>query len=173
MPYEVDQPGEEQDVPYQVSRINGSCNGLERGGSLAKCLDASTQEDLGKPNHDHIVRKNGSDIISLYFDKHPVVTQPHILHGLIKHKKLKCATKLFGFQDAKSTKACVNAIENISKAFYKFGNQGNWMFDLLIRKLPLMPCNQVHRDNKWSQQCQNCSMFQEKYCTRILNLGFE
>ena len=40
---------------------------------------------------------------------------------MIKHKKLKHDTKLFGFQDAKSIEARVNVIKNISKAFSKFG----------------------------------------------------
>ena len=42
MPFEVDQPVEEQDVPYQVSRITGSCSGLEKGGNFAESMDAST-----------------------------------------------------------------------------------------------------------------------------------
>ena len=90
------------------------------GGSFAERLDTSTQEDLGNPSPDCTVRKHVSNTIRLYFEKHLVITQAHILYGLIKHKNLKHATKLLGFQDAKSRKAHVNVTENISKEFSKF-----------------------------------------------------
>ena len=63
VPYEVDKPIEEQDVPYQVSIIARSCSSLERGGNFAKCLNASTQEDLKDPNPDGTVREYVSNII--------------------------------------------------------------------------------------------------------------
>lgn len=69
MPYEVDQPVEEHDVPYQVSRITRSCSGL-MGGRFAESLDASTREDLGEPSPNHTVRELVSNIIQRYFEKH-------------------------------------------------------------------------------------------------------
>ena len=81
--------------------------------AFVESLDASTREDLGNPRPNHIVKKHLSNIIRLYFDNHP--------HGLIKYKKLKCTTKVLGFQDAKRRKAHVIVIENLSKAFSKFG----------------------------------------------------
>ena len=93
---------------------------MERGGSFVESLDASTREDPWEPILDSIVREHVNTIIQLYFDKHSVVTQAWILHGLIKHKKLKCATKLLGFQDSKCTKACVNVTKNISKELSMF-----------------------------------------------------
>ena len=47
--------------------------------------------------------------------------QAQILHGLIKQKKLKRATMLLGFQDAKTKNTCENAIENVRNALYSFG----------------------------------------------------
>ena len=104
MPYEDDKPPNEQDVPYQVSRITRISNGLQRSGSFAKKLDASTREDLREHSPNRIVREHVNNIIRLYFNKNPIVTQAHILHGLIKHMKLKCATKLLCFQDDKRRK---------------------------------------------------------------------
>ena len=171
--YEIDQPVEEHDKTYQVSGIIWSCSGLERGGSLVESLDASRQEDPEKPRLDHTIRKHVSNIIQLYFDKHPVVTQAQILNGGIKDKNLNISTKLLGFQDAKRRKAPINVTKNISEAFSKFGKSRNPMFDLIMGKLLLFLWHQVHQDNKWSQQCKKYSMFQEKHCTSILNLGLE
>ena len=50
---------------------------------------------------DWTIREHVSNIIKLYFEQQSVITQAQILHGLIKHKKLKRATKLFGFKDVK------------------------------------------------------------------------
>ena len=50
-----------------------------------------------------------------------MITQAQILHGLIKHKKLKCVTKLFGFKDVKNKNACENVIENVTTALSAFG----------------------------------------------------
>ena len=97
---------------------------MERGGNFVEILDASTREDLWDPSLDHTISEHVNNIIRLYFDKHLVVSQAQILHGFIKHKKLKCATKLLGFQDAKSRKLCKNVTKNISKAFSKFGKLG-------------------------------------------------
>lgn len=108
-------------MSYHVSRIIESCSGLERGGSLVKILDANTWEDLEKPIPNRTVRNHVSNIIQLYFDKHLVISQAQILHGLIKHNKIKHATKILGFEDAKSRKESVNVIENISKPFSKIG----------------------------------------------------
>ena len=84
-------------MPYHVSIVTGIYRGFERGGSFTKSLDASTREELGNPSHDWNIIKHVRNIILLYFEKHWVITQDQTLHGLIKHKKLKQATKLCGF----------------------------------------------------------------------------
>jgi hypothetical protein len=138
VPYEIDQPIEKRDVPYQVSSITRSCSGLERGGSFVESLDASTQEDLREPSHDHRAREHVSNIIRLYFDKQLVVTQAQILHGLIKHKKLKCATKFLGFRHAKSRKVLVNVTKNISKSFSKFGKSRKLDVQVACREITIV-----------------------------------
>ena len=50
-----------------------------------------------------------------------MITQAQILHGLIKHKKLKRATKLLGFKDVKNINACENVTENVTTALFAFG----------------------------------------------------
>ena len=50
-----------------------------------------------------------------------MITQAQILHGLIKHKKLKHATKLLGFKDVKNKNACENVTENVTTALSIFG----------------------------------------------------
>ena len=50
-----------------------------------------------------------------------MITKAQILHGLIKHKKLKCATKLLGFNDVKNKNACENATNNVTSALSSFG----------------------------------------------------
>ena len=50
-----------------------------------------------------------------------MITQAQILHGLIKHKKLKHATKLLGFKDVKNKNACENVTENVTTALSTFG----------------------------------------------------
>ena len=50
-----------------------------------------------------------------------MITQAQILHGLIKHKKLKRATKLLAFKDAKNKNACENVTENVTTTLSTFG----------------------------------------------------
>ena len=50
-----------------------------------------------------------------------MITQDQILHGLMKHKKLKCATKLLGFMDVKNKNACENVTENVTTTLSTFG----------------------------------------------------
>ena len=50
-----------------------------------------------------------------------MITQAQILHGLIKHKKLKRATKLLGFKDVKNKNARENVTENVITALSAFG----------------------------------------------------
>ena len=71
-------------------------------------LDDSTQEEFRNPTLDRTIKEHVSSIINLYFEQQLVVTKVQILHGLIKHKKLKCATKLLGFKDVKNKNACEN-----------------------------------------------------------------
>ena len=53
------------------------------------------------------------------------MAQAQILHGLIKHKKLKPATNFLGFEDAKRKQTCENAIENVKTALSSFGKSRN------------------------------------------------
>ena len=71
-------------------------------------LDDATQEEFGNPTPDRTIKENVSNIIKFYFEQQSMITQAQILHGLIKHKKLKCSTKLLGFKDVKSKNACEN-----------------------------------------------------------------
>ena len=58
--------------------------------------------------------KQFRNIINLYFEQQSVITKAQILHGLIKHKKLKCATNLLGFKDVKNKNACENVTTTLS-----------------------------------------------------------
>ena len=80
---------------------------------VANCLrglDDATQVEFKNPAPDRTIRNHVSNIIKLYFEQQSVITQAQILHGLIKHKKLKRATKLLGFKDVKNK----NARENVT-----------------------------------------------------------
>ena len=50
-----------------------------------------------------------------------MITQAQILHGLIKHKKLKRATKLLGFKDVQNKNACENVTKNVTTVLSAFG----------------------------------------------------
>ena len=50
-----------------------------------------------------------------------MMEQSQILHGLIKHKKLKRATKLLGFKDVRNKNACENVTENVTTALSASG----------------------------------------------------
>ena len=117
---DYDQPTEDP-MPSRLSRMVGSCSGFERGGNYLEGLDAVTREQFGDLIPDRTVREYVSNIIKSYFEDCSVLTQAQILHGLIKHKKLKNATKLLGFQDASSKKAREHVTENISNALSSFG----------------------------------------------------
>ena len=84
-------------------------------------MDDATQEEFGNPTPDQTIREHVTNIIKLYFEQQSVITQAKILHGLIKHKKLKCATKLLGFNDVKNKNGCENATNNVTSALYSFG----------------------------------------------------
>lgn len=107
-------------MPSRVDKILGSCSVLERGGRFAENLDASIIEDLRELIPVLIVREHVSNIIRQYFEKYLLVALAQILHGFIKHKKLKHATKCLGFQDARNRKARMNVTENISNALSMF-----------------------------------------------------
>ena len=74
-----------------------------------------------RENFNNIIRENFNNIIKLYFEQQSVITQAQILHGLIKHKKLKCATKLLVFKDVKNKNACENVTENVTTTLSAFG----------------------------------------------------
>ena len=57
--------------------------------------------------------------MKLHFEQQSMITQVQILHGLIKHKKIKRATKLLGFKDVKNKNTCENVVENVTTAFGK------------------------------------------------------
>ena len=69
-------------------------------------MDDATQEELGNSTPDWTIREHVSNIIKVYFEQQSVIKQAQILHGLIKHKKLKSATRLLGFKDIKNKNAC-------------------------------------------------------------------
>ena len=92
---------------------------------VANCLrglDCATQQEFRNPTLDRAIREHVSNIIKLYFEQQSVVTQAQILHGLIKQKKLKRATKLLGFEDVKNKNACENLTENVTIALFALGN---------------------------------------------------
>ena len=101
-------------------------------------LDDATQEEFGNLTPDQTIREHVSNIIKLYFEQQLVITQAQILHGLIKHKKLKHATKLLGFMDVKNKNECENVIENVTTALSAFGNSRKMISTLHIGKLRLL-----------------------------------
>ena len=84
-------------------------------------MDDATQEEFRNLTPDRTIREHVSNIIKLYFKQQSMITQAQILHGLIKHKKLKCATKLLGFKDVKNKNACENVTKNVSTVLSAFG----------------------------------------------------
>jgi len=54
-----------------------------------------------------------------------MTTQAQILHGLIKHTKLKSKKSMLGFQDSKHTKTHENIPKNVSKALCSFVKSRN------------------------------------------------
>ena len=62
-------------------------------------------------------------------------TQAKILHGLIKNKKLKCATKLLGFKDVKNKNACENVTENVTSALLAFGKWRKIDINVVCREI--------------------------------------
>ena len=84
-------------------------------------MDSITRAELGETSPDNTVREHVSNIIWCYFYKHFVVTYAWILHEFIKHKNVKCAATILGFQDAKGRKARLIVTKNISMALSMFG----------------------------------------------------
>jgi len=71
------------------------------------------------------IKEYVNNIIKSCFEEHSVTAQAQILYGLIKHKKIKPATKLLGFQYAKSKKTCETIKENTSEALSTFSRSRN------------------------------------------------
>ena len=94
---DLGQPSQDR-APSNLSRVIGSFNDIEMDSNCLRGLDDATQEEFGNPTHDQTIREHVSRIIKLYFEQQSVITQAQILHGLIKHKKLKHATKLLGLR---------------------------------------------------------------------------
>ena len=88
-------------------------------------LDDATQEEFRNLNPNRTIREHVSNIIKLYFEQQSVITQAQILHGLIKHRKLKHATNLLAFKDVKNKNVCENVIVNVTTALSAFGNSRN------------------------------------------------
>ena len=95
-------------APYDFSRVSGSFNDVGMDAKCLRGLDDAMKEAFGKSTPDRTIREHVSNIINLYFEQQSVITQAQILHGLIKHKKMKHATKLLGFKDVKNKNACEN-----------------------------------------------------------------
>ena len=106
--------------PSDFSRVIGSFNDVRMSTNCLIGLDDATQEEFENPTPNRKIREHVSNIINLYFEQQSVITQAQMLHGLIKHKKLKCATKLLGFKDVKNKNACENVTENVTTALSAF-----------------------------------------------------
>ena len=79
------------------------------------------QEEFRNPTPNQTIKEHVTNIINLYFEQQLVITQAQILHGLIKHKKIKRVTKLLGFKDVKNKNACDNVTKNVTTALSMFG----------------------------------------------------
>ena len=129
------------------------------------------QEEFGNPTPDWTIREHVSNIMKLHFEQQSVITQVQILHGLIKHKKIKRATKLLGFKDVKNKNACENVVENVTTTLSAFGKSRKNDIRDARREITTAIVAQRPQKIEWSQQCQSCSMFQEEHCTNTLNSG--
>ena len=104
-PMPLDDPDQppQNNFASHISSIIGSCRGIVRGGNfLQDCEVVDVQEELRNPIVAQTVRGHVNNIIKFYFEQHSVMAQAQILHGLIKHKKMKPATKFLGFEDDKT-----------------------------------------------------------------------
>ena len=108
-------------VPSSFSRVIGRFNDVGMAEICLRGLDDATQEEFENPTPDRKIREHVSNIMKLHFEQQSVITQVQILHGLIKHKKIKRATKLLGFKDVKNKNACENVVENVTTALSAFG----------------------------------------------------
>ena len=101
-PHDLDQPSLDT-FPSHISSIIGSYSGIGRGvNCLEDCEVVVVREEIGNLISSRTVREHVINIIKSHFEQHLVMEQAQILHGLIKHKKMKHTTKLLGFQDAKT-----------------------------------------------------------------------
>ena len=64
-------------------------------------MDDAAGEEFGNLSPVWTLRKYIRNITKLHFEKHLVITQTQILHGLLKHKRLKNATNILGFKYVK------------------------------------------------------------------------
>ena len=84
-------------------------------------MDVVIGEEFWSPSYVQIVREYVRNIIRLHFEQHLVITQAQIVHGLLKHKRLKDATKLLGFKDDKGKMAHDTQAKNATKVLFLFG----------------------------------------------------
>ena len=108
-------------APSHFSRVIGRFNDVGMGTNCFARLYDATQEEVSNPTPHRPIGEHVSNIIKSYFQKQWVITQAQILHGLIKHKKLKRAIKLLGFKNVKNKNACENVTENVTTTLYAFG----------------------------------------------------
>ena len=64
-----------------------------------------------------------------------MITEAQILHGFIKHEKLKRATNLLGFKDVKNKNACENVIEKVTTALSAFGKSRKTNISITRREI--------------------------------------
>ena len=121
--YTLLDPGQssQDHAPFDFSRVIGSFNDIGMASNCLRGLDYATQEEFRNLTPYRTIKEHVSNIIKLYLEQQSVITQAQILHGLIKHKKLKCTTKLLGFKDVKNKNACENVTKNVTTALYAFG----------------------------------------------------
>ena len=138
-------------APYDLSRVIGSFNDVGMAANCLRGLDDATQEEFKNPTSYRTIREHVSNIIKLYFEQQSVITQARILHVLIKHKKLKRATKLLGFKYVKNKNACENVTENVTTALSAFGKSRKIDSVLHIGKLQLLLWHEAPQEIEWSQ----------------------
>jgi len=60
-------------------------------------LDANTREEFRDSSSDRLVREHVSNIMKIFLEKKRVITLSQMLHGGIRHTKLRHETKMLGF----------------------------------------------------------------------------
>ena len=82
--------------------------------------------------------ENVRNIIKLNFEQHSVITQAQILHGLIKHKRLKDPQTYWVLKMLKGKWNMTTEHKTSQKCYLHLENQVNMVSELLIGKLQLL-----------------------------------